>query len=261
MFSTPFTYFNSQEIIPVYDSDYQAVLDYGFAQGWTLPSSTTRTKDNTMILALKSAGIWNKLDVFYMFSTDGDSNFASINWKNPGTWNATLVGGIPFTTNSGFTGNTTSYYIRVTGYIPLGASGVGVNYTLNNASRYFWKGNSGVSGIMDGNSTAAYNTMQTASTGNQRINQTVALNTGYSYSNTIGLRSIHRTSSNDVTLINNTTAATRTAASTTSGANSEQWILRSGTTYAAHLVRMYSLGGSLVSENTSYYNAINTRLS
>lgn len=240
------------------DLDYQAVLNYGISQGWTLPSSATQTKDNTMILALKSAGIWSKLDIFYMFSTDGDSNFARINWKSPGNFVATLLGNIPptFTTNLGFTGNATNLAYVSTNFNP---STNGVQHTLNNASRHFWKGDAVATGIMDGN-TSAIQSIQTASTGNQRINQTAQVSSAYSYGATVGMKSIHRTSSNDVTLITNTTAATRTAASSTTNYSLVQWILRSGTTYANHSVRMYSMGASLVSENTAYFNAINTRM-
>lgn len=243
-----------------FDPDYQAILNYATSQGWSLPSTTNQTKDNTLILSLKSAGIWNKLDIFYMFSTDY-SDFARINWKSPGNYTATLAGNIPpaFVANVGFSGASANLaYIR-TNFIPLTN---GVNYTLNNASRNFWKINTtATSGFMDGNSTATYNGIQTSSSTNQRINSIANTGTAYAYGTAAGMKSIHRTSSTSITLFQDTTSATRTVTSSSGGANSEQWILRSGTTYTSHRVSMYSMGASLVNENTDYYNAINTRLS
>ena len=65
-----------------YDADYQAVLDKGTALGATLPSVAQRTKQNTLMLGLKSSGLWAIADVIRVYATDGDAAFALINWKN-----------------------------------------------------------------------------------------------------------------------------------------------------------------------------------
>lgn len=98
-----------------FDSDYQAILDYATSQGYTLPSSAQQSVQNTLLVALKDYGIWDNLDVFYNFFTDGDHNFAKINWKAPGTFQAVGTGHEPtFTTNSGFKGNAGSQYLDTT---------------------------------------------------------------------------------------------------------------------------------------------------
>lgn len=117
-----------------FDTDTQAVLDYATSQGYTLPSASTQTALNSLIVSAKSDGVWSLLDVFYMFATDGDRGFAKINIKNPGTHNATEVGSMTFTTNQGFNTDGTTGYLR-SNYIP---SVNGVNFQTSNGSAFAW---------------------------------------------------------------------------------------------------------------------------
>ena len=94
-----------------FDPDYQAVLNYATTQGYTLPSSGQQTLQNQLVLDLKSGGIWAKLDTFYAFATDGDSDFASINWKDPNTFELSEVNSPTFTPDVGFTGDGVSSYL------------------------------------------------------------------------------------------------------------------------------------------------------
>lgn len=112
------------------DADYQAILTYATSQGYSLPSAGQQAKQNILVKALKSAGAWTKLDIFYCFLTDGDSNFAKLNWKSPSTFFATGSGHEPsFISNDGFRGNGTSTYLD-TQWTP---STNGVQYTLTDA--------------------------------------------------------------------------------------------------------------------------------
>jgi hypothetical protein len=113
-----------------FDADYQAVLDYGTTQGYTLPSLSQQVLQNQLVKDLKAAGIWSKLDIFYVFATDGDSDFASINWKDPNNFEITEVNSPTFTTNVGFTGNASSAYLN-TNWSVLNDS---VNFEQNNAT-------------------------------------------------------------------------------------------------------------------------------
>lgn len=115
-----------------YSAEYQAVLDRATALGYTHPSSAQKTKQNTLIQSLKDAGIWDLLDVFYVFATDGSSDFATLNWKSPSSNQCSKVNSPTFTSNLGFSGNGTSSYLN-TNWIP---STNGVKYQLNNSS-YF----------------------------------------------------------------------------------------------------------------------------
>lgn len=113
-----------------FDPDYQAILDYGTAQGYTLPSADQQIKQNQLVLDLKSAGAWDDIDVLYVFATDGDRSFAKINWVAPGTFQATEHGTVTFHSNSDFQGDASTGYLD-TAWVP---SVNGVNYTQNDAS-------------------------------------------------------------------------------------------------------------------------------
>jgi len=114
----------------VYSEEYQAILDRATTLGYTHPSNAQKRLQNQLIVDLKAAGIWILLDTFYVFATDGDSNFATLNWKSPTQFRCGKVGNPTFTTNGGFTGNGTSSYLN-TNWVP---STNGVNYTLNLSS-------------------------------------------------------------------------------------------------------------------------------
>ncbi len=112
----------------VFDSDYQSVLNYATTQGYTLPSAGQQVKQNQLMLDLKTAGVWSKLDTFAVFRTDGNSDFALIDWVR--LLDYTAVNSPTFTTNEGFQGNGTSSYID-TNFDVLNDS---VNFEQNNAS-------------------------------------------------------------------------------------------------------------------------------
>lgn len=113
-----------------YDTATQALLDQATTDGYTAPSGTTLTALDTFITTLKSTGIWALCDVIYLPATNGDSDFACYNLKNPATFKLTKVNSPTFTSLQGFTGNGSSSYLN-TGWNP---STNGVNYTLNSAS-------------------------------------------------------------------------------------------------------------------------------
>lgn len=112
------------------DADFQAVLNRGTTLGYSLPTGTALTAGNQLVKDLKNASIWNKLDVFYVFATNGDSDFATLNWKTPASFQATKVNSPTFTSLEGFTGNGTSSYLD-TNFNLLNNS---VNYTQDSAS-------------------------------------------------------------------------------------------------------------------------------
>jgi len=113
-----------------FDADYQAVLDYATTQEYTLPSASQQILQNQLVLDLKSGGIWSKLDSFAVFATDGDSDFALIDWIR--LTDMTAVNSPTFTTDSGFNGDGASSYIDTNFTISTDAT----NYTQNNASTF-----------------------------------------------------------------------------------------------------------------------------
>lgn len=245
---------------PAFDADYQAVLTYATSQGWTLPSSGQQTLQNTLMLGLKSSGAWAKTDIVYVTATDGDANYASINWKSPGSFTFTRFNSPTFTSSRGFSSNGTTSYIN-TGFTPS----INATYHLqDDAGRFIWVYSTNVSvaltdSVIDGVNGNNANALFLYDTGAQRINQgtTASLNANADMSGA-GWRAINRTSSTNVELFSDTTQLSRTA---TSVANSSttQTILRRGSgnyNMDSSIVSFYAMGGGAVSENTAYRAAV-----
>jgi hypothetical protein len=239
------------------DSDYEAILDYATTQGYTLPSISQQIRQNKLLLDLKNAGIWSKLDTFAVFATDaedsagsGTSNFALIDWKKLSQY--TAVNSPTFTINEGFQGNGASAYITTN----FKASSQGVNYLLDNAGRYYWVDNFISGTYLEGIIFTGENATQYANTTSLRINLTNFLNSAVNFAS-VGFKSINRTSSTNVELFVDNTQYSRT--STSNGlTNFNQDILRSGGFYSNSRLKFYGMGASLVSENSDFYNAVNT---
>jgi hypothetical protein len=237
---------------PAYDADYQAILDRATTLGYTLPSASVQAKQNTLLTSMKADGVWAKLDVFYVFAQDGGSSFGTLNWKNPNANQSTLVNAPTFVSNGGFTGNGTSSYID-TNFNPATQ---GVQYTQNNASRYFFAHAIGT-GRFDGN-TSGTNSMFLGVSASQRIN--AGSNTAVppiDFTSAVNTKSLHRTSSTAVTAYNSTTAqiAVQTSAAMTSAT---QWILRSSTNYSTNTCAAYAMGASMISEHSAFIADWNT---
>lgn len=242
------------QIVQGYDADYQSILDYATTQGYTLPSAGQQLLQNQLLVDLKAAGVWSKLDTFAVFATDGNSDFALIDWKMLTQY--TAVNSPTFTTNSGFNGNGTSAYIDTNFDISTGS-----NYTLNDASKIMY-------GLFLNNNEypesqqGVRNFTRNATSYRQQINQgTAFLDTGVMV-DWVGVddrfRALSRTSSTNVEVFANTTQLSRTATSV-SVTSGNQYLLRGNNGYtSATVFKMYGMGASLVSENTDLYNAINS---
>lgn len=118
-----------------YCDEYQTIHNAFTAK----PNDDLALQWNNMVSGLVDDGVWDKMDVFYNFAAHLNTNAeAQVNWKNPGTHDATLVHAPAFTALEGFTGDGANDYIE-TNFTP---SADGVNYQLNDAShgayvRYF----------------------------------------------------------------------------------------------------------------------------
>ena len=241
-----------------FDADYQAVLDYATTQGYTLPSESQQLLQNQLVVDLKDGGVWSKLDTFAVFATDGDSDFALIDWIRLTDY--TAVNSPTFTTDEGFTGGLTAYIDTnfdlsnlttklITNQQNI-STGVWIR-TVNELSTEFILGNTSSSEfrIYSGNQTGTL----TRYMGSRMQNN---------WSGT-GLMSIHRTYNaivSDVKVFNNATDVTAglpgNVNSSINGVNI--FVLRHLTSYNANQVSFFYSGDSLVSEITDFNNALNT---
>jgi hypothetical protein len=243
-----------------YDSDYQAILDRGTALGYALPSDSQKIIQNNLVLSLKAEDIWDKLDVFYVFATGTGATtaFASLNWKTPTLYQATLNNPLAFATNNGLTSSGTGNVS--TNFIP---STNGVKYMLNNASRFAWIHTAGT-GPIDGVSGSASNRMTFSGTPDtQNINNGTTSNAIGALSGT-GLKSINRPANNQIRVFQNTNLSVSGSSASSALTTTAQLVFRSLTNYGTHTISVYGIGASLVTAggdatlNTALYNAINT---
>ena len=221
--------------VPVYESEYKAVLDYAInilnLSESNLPTISQRLLQNALLLTLKTIGAWTKLDTFANFATNGSNQFALIDWRRLTTYTATAT---TFLSNRGFSGNGTSAFIN-TNFIPS-TNPVGQNYQATDASRYVFMDSAISTGPLDGNDSANQNGIfRSGGTGNNRINQSSGTTTPvFSYTSARGMKVIRRTTSTDLALLNyslsggliSSTAATNTVAASLPTTN--QTILKLG---------------------------------
>lgn len=240
----------------IFTAEYKAVLDKALSftpTPYTLPTTATQQKQNKLLKSIKADGVWAKLDVFYVFAVDNNASaFATLNWKNPNANQASIASSPTFVNNGGFQGNGTSSFID-TNFNPATQ---GVQYTQNDASRYFFTHAIGT-GRFDGN-TSGINSITTGILGSQRINASGNNAVpSIDFNSTANTKSIHRTSSTSITAYNSTTAQTSVQTSA-SVASANQWILRSSGNYGTHTCAGYAMGASLISEHSAFIADWNT---
>jgi len=113
--------------LPFTSTNYQAIYN----AMTTPPSAPIAAQQDILVKALEDATVWSKLDLFYLFAQEVNSDReALINWINPGTKDALLVNTPAFVSLEGFTGNGTNAYINTAFNPSIDAT----KYTLNSAS-------------------------------------------------------------------------------------------------------------------------------
>lgn len=105
----------SGEVLTEYsplDGDFTDVIDAAVTASETIPSNKVINATDTLIKALKAgANTWGEFDAFYLFATDGDSDFATYNIVNESANRATKVDSPTFTKKIGFNGDGSSSYL------------------------------------------------------------------------------------------------------------------------------------------------------
>lgn len=96
------------------------------------PTIARRRLIDTTIRNLKSAGLWDKFDLFYILAAH-DEQAGRVNWKSPSANTLSVVNSPTFTANTGFTTNGTDNRLN-TGWAPSD----GVNFTQNSAGLSAW---------------------------------------------------------------------------------------------------------------------------
>lgn len=140
------------------DEDYQAILDKGLSLGYALPSADVQNIGNNTVIALKDNLIWAKISGLWVTDTDGDSDFATLNWKDPDNFQLTKNGSLIFGSLQGFTGHTASSANLNTGFNPLtewGASN-NSNFSVGAYTKNIGSGFEPLIGADDGDNDILY---------------------------------------------------------------------------------------------------------
>jgi len=256
--SEPATSSNS---VYTFDADFQVVRSFAIGAGYTMPSTTQLRLFNQLVIDFKTLNYWQTMDRIYGgIANDGSEDFGRLNWKNPGTSTRLNPANSPtWTANVGYTGNGVTAHVST----QFNPATDGVNYTLNDAGRYFYtiaRTNTTATQTLDGNAIATNdNSMRISSSATQHsINNGVTALPSAVNAGSNGFHAITRTNS---TTINRAIdfIETRTQAST-SLPNSAQLILRSGTTYQAGVpVAFYALGASVSNANIPALRSLITK--
>jgi hypothetical protein len=232
---------------PVFDSSYVSILNYASSQNYSLPSSNQQILQNNLVVQLKNADIWNRLDVLWVYATDAGSDFATINWKNPGFHTDTPINSPQFISNQGFKGNGIDSYLDHN-WNPVTN---GVNFQTNDASIMVWayalSGSSWFTGIAS-TTRQGFNNLSSRA---QRLNSSSNFNEiAFPYNGT-GYKSISKTSSLNGTLTNGSSSTNITYPNDASS-NESHLALRTGTTYSAHTISINSYGSSIASYDSTF---------
>jgi hypothetical protein len=232
----------------VIDADYTAIINRAIALGYALPTSAQQQTQNQLLLALKLVGVWTKMDVLYVFCNNGGQNFATLNWKAPSSFQATLVNSPTFTTNVGFQGNGTSAYLN-TNFNPFTS---GVTYTLNNAHRMAVMNAVSGADIFDGG--GGFTNNMRGAVQSFRVNMGNTTATPAKDFSGSGVKAVIRTGVNALEAINRDLSTLHTGASTTIN-NASQTILFGSFLYASAntKVSFYSMGGILTTAEVALF--------
>lgn len=225
-------------------------------------NDTRKTAIDTLIRALKTSGVWSTYDVLCIAGLNSADSL--INWKNPGTFNSSLVNAPTFTADRGFAGNGTSSYIN-TNFNPNTESG---NFTLNSAHLgLYCRTDSDPALARDMGARTAFNSNESVLILRESGNGFAGLNanevtTAISSGNSTGYWSSSRTSSNSLVLRRNGSEFTSSSISSSAIPNLNIYVgsVNSGGSPVGYTTRQYaawSIGGGLTStQMVDEYTAI-----
>lgn len=243
------------------DTDYQAVLDYAndASRNFALPSFAQQQAQSKLIADLKTAGVWAKLDALYVFATNGDSDYATLNWKAPSANQADKTSSPTFTTNIGFNGNGTSSFLELAIDPSVGLT----NYVKNSASFgvYSWDDiETADNNYPISQSTRIRIQKRTAATTN-RINNASPTSTENISTSGTGLLGLNRTNSTQYGGLSSdgSLATLMNGSSITINQEGNFTLNKFGSTYKQGRIGLAWVGGGLTSSEWSdYVTAVNT---
>ena len=247
-----------------YSPEYQALLDRATFLGYTLPSSGQQVLQNDLVVALKDAGIWALLDVFYLPATDGNHQFACLNWVDPANFEM-LENGIPtFTGNSGFQGDDSSMWLNS----QYSCYNDKINFSLNSASFGIYLTPTASSAGDNGATGGEVSLIRTSSGGSTSLISMYLNNGSESYNSTSNLNPIFlvadRRRSTHLEMIFNGVLVKDDPSTSAALSTNDNFILAlnngSPANYSADKIHLVYFGGSMYGLHSSFNSAVNNYL-
>lgn len=224
------------------------------------PNCARQNVINNLIVSLKTAGVWAKLDALYLFAAH-DSQAALLNWTSA-SYNATLTNSPTFATDRGFTGNGSNAYIT-TNFNPTTA--VSPKFIQNSAHISTWSRTAGTSSAYDfggdNASSRVRGLIRSASNNSSyQLNSfTLSSTTGGIVTDGTGQFLINRDTSTNQTWYRNGSSVASATAGATSVLSETFVFLRNASSYSSRELAFGSIGSSLTStEITDFYTALQT---
>lgn len=246
-----------------FSAEYAAVM----AAMTNKPSGSIMTAQDTMVKALVDAGVWDKLDVLYLFAQESnDDGEALINWINPGANDGTLINAPSFVSLEGFTTDGLTNYIN-TNWNPTDD---GSKFLPASAQISFYEiDNVLASGVAVGsylsvsNDNACYINVNGSGSLNGRLYEGTAV-PGFTTSDSRGLNTLSRTAVDKIEVLRNGVSLDTVVTNSTPDTNSLDFFIGGANDGAldnptGRQFAMVCMGGGLIeSEVLSLYNAIET---
>lgn len=243
-----------------YTSEYQAVLDRATALGYTQPSDAQKVKQNALIVALKAAGAWTELDLFYLPRNDSSSAFWRLNWITPASFELADVGAGVTKSSNGIAGNG-SNTAASTLWIPATNA---VKYALNDASIIFQINNNVAEGKYAIGIAAGGNEITLAPKWSDNnfygvVNGLSSSFNTYANATSVGFYQMVRTASNSISLYKDgslvDTEVKNSSALPSGVLNYLYLCARNGASFSTYQIGFTAIGSNLASKASDIYNA------
>ena len=224
----------------------------------TPPATDRRVLINSLVKSLVQAGIWDKLDAFYMLAA-ADAQSALLNWVST-SYSLTAVSSPTFAADRGYTSNGTSSYLD-TGFNPTTA--VSPKYLLDSAHLGSWLRNdlTNLNYFDIGNNGARFNARSSSANALRGfLNDATNGNFGAN-ATSIGHFVLNRSAAGARQGYQNGSALGSDTQASTALSNSSILILQVGSQFSLRQSAAAHFGASLsAAEDLALYNALNTYL-
>ena len=231
--------------VPTYDAAATAL----FARFTTPPTGARKRAINTFITALKTAGVWTKLDALYVVAA-ADSQAATRNWVAD-QYNLTVNGTPTFTVDRGYTGNGTNGYLG-TGAVPSALT----KYLQDNAHHSVFVRGAPGAGLLGRVTGSVPNLLQTnAGLVQTRINGAAGISIAYTPATNLYFLTTRADATAVTVYANGASLGPITAASAARDAEAIA-LLRAGSSFATSQISTATIGGLLsAGEGAALYAA------